>query len=295
MHDRNITKGTDSRKAGDLLEAALAYAGKGWRVVPLYSPEPGHSSGCDCRRRGCTSPAKHPRTLHGLHDATTDAEAIRRWWRLWPGANVGITTGAGLVVLDVDPRHGGDQSLHDLEEAHGWIRTLTARTGGGGLHLYLAGDLLARNGFLPGLDLKAAGGYVVAPPSLHASGHRYEWIAPEDLPERPAPAPEWLRAIVAPPAMRPVAPLRTTHRDNLSPRYVAAAIERECMELASAPEGTRNDTLNRAAFALARFVESGADADAIEGALLAAALHAGLPEREVRRTLASAFKARAAA
>ncbi len=89
---------------------------------------------------------------------------------MWPEANVGVATGDGLVVLDVDPRHGGDRSLIELEEGHGDVVTLAARTGGGGVHLYLEGDLPARNSFRPGLDLKGSGGFVVAPPSLHKSG-----------------------------------------------------------------------------------------------------------------------------
>ena len=177
-----------------MLDAALAYAARGWRVLPLHTPQPG--GGCSCRDRACPSPGKHPRTMHGLRDATTDEETIRRWWRMWPDAGVAIATGGGLAVLDVDPRNGGDAALAELEDQYGEIRTLIARTGGGGLHLYLAApsDLRTRPGFMPGLDLKAAGGYVVAPPSLHASGRRYEWVP--DYPEEPQPMPGWLLDLV---------------------------------------------------------------------------------------------------
>ena len=112
---------------------------------------------------------------------------------MWPDANVGVATGDGLVVLDVDPRHNGDATLDVLEEEHGEIITLTSRTGGGGLHMFLDGELPARNGFLPGLDLKADGGLVVAVPSLHTSGRKYEWIDPnDDLRE----VPPWLRELL---------------------------------------------------------------------------------------------------
>lgn len=176
-------------------EAAKAYAERGWRVLPLHSPDPDHPSGCSCRRDGCASPAKHPRTRHGKDDATTDLKQIRKWWWMWPEANVGIATTDGLAVLDVDPRHGGADSLRELEEAHEELVTLTVRTGGSGLHLYLKGDLPARNGFRPGLDLKAEGGYVVAPPSVHASGRRYAWLTPG---EEPRAAPDWLRELLEP-------------------------------------------------------------------------------------------------
>ena len=176
---------------GDLLEAALQLAESGFRVLPLHSPDPDH--GCSCRGPDCESVAKHPRTQHGVKDASTDPEVIRRWWRLWPGANLGIATGDGLVVLDVDPRHAGDDSLQELEDEHGEIVTRTVYTGGGGTHLYLQGDLPARGAFRTGLDLKAAGGYVVAPPSLHGSGRRYEWV---DRGEGIRVVPDWLTKIV---------------------------------------------------------------------------------------------------
>jgi hypothetical protein len=152
---------------------ALDLARRGFNVLPLHTPT---DAGCSCLRSDCGSVGKHPRSLNGFYDATTDPAVIERWWGMWPDANIGIRTGDGLAVLDVDPRHGGFASLAELEDEHGIIRTLTARTGGGGIHLYMAGDLPARSGFRPGLDLKSEGGYVVAPPSLHASGARYEWI-----------------------------------------------------------------------------------------------------------------------
>ena len=112
---------------------------------------------------------------------------------MWPDANIGIATGDGLVVLDVDPRHDGDTSLEKLEAEYGEIVTRSVRTGGGGLHLYLHGDLPSRGAFLSGLDLKAAGGYVVAPPSLHVSGQRYTWV---DRGEGIRVVPDWLTKIV---------------------------------------------------------------------------------------------------
>jgi len=127
------------RVAGDasLLEAALAYAQRGWPVFPVYSL--GAEGLCTCGNPECTSPGKHPRTAHGLDDATTDEARIREHWTRWPEANVGVVTGrvSGLLVLDIDPRHGGDDSLEELKRRCGGTlpETVEALTGGGGRHL----------------------------------------------------------------------------------------------------------------------------------------------------------------
>jgi putative DNA primase/helicase len=182
--------------------AALAYAGRGWPVLPLHALDRlGH---CTCRDgSGCTSPGKHPRTTHGLVDATVDGEQIRNWWRRWPNSNVGVVTGprSGIIALDVDPRHGGDAALAELEATLGTLpRTVEARTGSGGRHLLFCSpeDREVRNsaGVLgTGIDVRGRGGFIVAPPSAHASGARYTWRAgcsPDDT--RIAIAPEWLVA-----------------------------------------------------------------------------------------------------
>lgn len=159
-----------------LLKAALTYAGWGWKVFPLHSPEFGR---CTCHRgENCGNTGKHPRTARGFKDATTDEATVKRWWKEWPNANIGIATGrSGLAVLDIDPRNDGDQSLADLLARHGELPDgPIALTGGGGQHYYLQGELKSRV-LAPGVDLKSAGGYVVAPPSVHESGRSYSWDA----------------------------------------------------------------------------------------------------------------------
>ena len=99
------------------LDAALRLARRGFEVLPCHATGVG---GCSCRQPDCGSPGKHPRTRRGLHDATTDPAEIGQWWRQWPTANVGVRTGAvsGLVVIDIDPEHGGLDTMRSLAAEH---------------------------------------------------------------------------------------------------------------------------------------------------------------------------------
>ena len=119
-----------------MLKAALAYAIKlGWAVVPLHSVRAEGS--CSCGKDDCDSVGKHPRTEHGLHDATTDPEIISEYWTRWPDANIGIRTGteSGIVAIDIDPDAGGEYSLEDLEAEIGKLPdTVQQQTGSGGCH-----------------------------------------------------------------------------------------------------------------------------------------------------------------
>lgn len=169
-----------------MLEDALRYAIElGWYVFPCHTPltKTGWSCSCEAWRRkkypdyNCTSPGKHPRTHHGLDDATTDPDRIREWWQRWPNANIGINCGlSGLLVIDLDQYKDIYQGHNlDLDE-----ETVTAITGGGGCHLFYKlenGDPFGnRNKELPaGIDIRGHGGYVIVAPSLHISGNRYQW------------------------------------------------------------------------------------------------------------------------
>lgn len=176
-----------------MLNHALAYAQRGWAVFPVHTP--GQDGNCSCKRPNCDRIGKHPRISQGRNGASTDPETIQRWWRVWPEANIGIATGheSGLVVLDVDD--GGEDSLTDRSLPD----TVEQITGSGGRHLlYQRPDdehrYRTRVKFLPGLDSRADGGYIVAPPSLHSSGRHYEWEGSSDPFEgvAPSPAPQWL-------------------------------------------------------------------------------------------------------
>jgi putative DNA primase/helicase len=183
------------------LIATLEYARHGLSVFPVHSVEAGR---CSCGKPDCSSPGKHPRTPHGVRDASRDEFVIFDWWgQQWPDANIGIATGGagGLLVIDIDGEEGA-RSLSELEAAHGPLpHTLAARTGRGS-HLYFR--LPADCGPVPcsasklgkGIDVRADGGYVVAPPSAHPSGARYEFESGSSLTEIAA-VPNWLLQLIA--------------------------------------------------------------------------------------------------
>ncbi len=165
-----------------LRDAALDYARRGWPVFPIRWRD-AETGMCSCRSVECKNVAKHPLTPHGFKDATTNVNVIERWWDRWPEANVGVPTGQAIRawVLDVDGE-GGSRSLTALETELGALpETLEAQTGSGGRHLFFAlptdraiGNRQATNK-RTGIDVRGEGGYVIAPPSLHRSGRRYEW------------------------------------------------------------------------------------------------------------------------
>jgi hypothetical protein len=178
---------------------ALRYASEGLAVFPVYEiRDVDGERRCACGKEDCASPGKHPRTRNGVKDATTHEARIRAWWVQWPNANIGVATGRGRIVLDIDPRNGGWESLAELQEEYGPLpATKTAITGGGGRHFWFSGPSgVGGRVIRPGVDLKADGGYVVAPPSVHVSGGTYRWEWEVDGREQddiePAPLPDWV-------------------------------------------------------------------------------------------------------
>jgi hypothetical protein len=175
----------------ELTGTALAFARHGHPVLPLTWPVAidGGRLVCSCRKgRDCPSPAKHPYgelVPNGLLSATIESETIKSWFgKRAPQANLGIRTDR-LIALDVDPRHDGDTSLRELEREHGPLPvTWRALTGGGGEHVLFAcpdgvavhSSQASDNPLLgPGIDIRARGGYIVAPPSRHISSRPYAW------------------------------------------------------------------------------------------------------------------------
>jgi hypothetical protein len=277
--------------------AAIVYARRGWPVFPCHSPV-ARRAACTCGMPDCGSPGKHPRVRNGLNAATTDELQVRRWWGRWPHANVGIRTGAesGLVVVDVDPAHGGAESLDRLVSVHGrfFDGTRTVRTGGGGWHFYFRhpGELVRNDTgrrLGPGIDVRGDGGYVLAPPSLHSTGNRYEL----DEPRREVAAlPEWLVERLAREPNRPRFPSPDPVHGPHAQRWADAAFAGELDRLRSAQEGARNDTLNRIAFRLGQIVAAGAlDEHRVRAALVQGAQAIGLGEREAVSTVESGLNA----
>ena len=166
------------------LDAALTYASWGWRVLPVIAND------------------KRPATAHGVHDATCDAEQIRKWWSANSEFNIGIAAGevSGIVVFDIDPRNGGDDSWEKFISEHGVTPDGAYQlTAGGGQH-YIANwqDGIKSCELRPGVDLLANGRYFLASPSS-INGKTYEWEASSDPFEGVAPftIPEPWRAAMA--------------------------------------------------------------------------------------------------
>jgi hypothetical protein len=185
---------TTQNKPSRLLAEALDLAGRGWRIIPLHDVSVGL---CSCGKPACGSPGKHPRTVNGLKDGTTDPATIRRWWPRWPSANVGVCTGpdSGVWMLGPDGQAGID-ALAELERRHGQLPpTPAAKSGSGGRHYYFRwpaeggiGNRKNHRG-LP-IDVRGQGGYFVAPPSRNKNG-LYEWEIHPDK-SALADAPQWL-------------------------------------------------------------------------------------------------------
>ena len=266
------------------LEGALDCANHGLAVFPVHGIVDGR---CTCRDAQCGSPGKHPIFTGWQKDATANNVTIRKWASELPGCNFGIPTGkrSKIVVVEVDPYQGGH--LRDAP-----VRPEVISLSGRGFHCFFRANgtiIGADRKFGPGIGLRGEGHFVVAPGSVHWTGRRYGrrrygWDRLHEAPVLMLPEAKASKVPAAPADVK------------VGPRYVAAALENESASVRSAAVGSRNETLNRAAFALARYVVSGELlVDAVEAALLEAALAAGLPEREARRTIASGLGARSGA
>ncbi len=221
-------------------DEALAYAKMSIPVFP-------------CKPRG-----KEPLTRNGFHDATTEPDRIRAWWSRWPDANIAMPTGkrSGWVVVDVDPEHGGYDSLAELHEAgHELPLTATIKTGGGGVHHYLRypeGEEIRNSASKlgPGLDIRGEGGYVIVPPSVTEGPYEVLHKRP------PAEVPEWLLERLTAPSRTPESNVATIPR---------AKVPGAGLEGPEIGERERNNTLYKIACSMrARGHERGEILEALE-------------------------------
>jgi hypothetical protein len=250
-------------------EAALEYVARGLPVFP-------------CR-------GKRPLTDRGFKDATTDPAVVRWWWSKWPTANIAIPTGDSTFhCLDIDDI----ETMRAVVHEHGRPPrgpTVHTPSGEDSWHCYFAAPSRPvgnRARFVDGCDWRGNGGYVIVPPSVGANGKRYVWGRDLDVPL--SPVPDWLLDLHDPP--RPSMPARRAVARGS--HYAEAALDAEVRDVANAPVGCRNDTLNRASFNVFTLVAAGLlDLDATLEELYAAGRRAGLTDKETAATIASGMRA----
>jgi hypothetical protein len=255
-------------------EAAVEYARRGWYVFPLAV-------------RG-----KTPVLRRGMLGASTDEGLVAGWWEQRPAANIGVSCGpSGLLVVDVDSREGA-RAWSELCALHGGQPEPTrAAVTGRGFHFYFVGQgRSSASRIAPGVDTRGAGGYTIAPPSIHRSGAAYRWRDPS---QDPVAAPEWLLELLE----------HGRHHEEIGERkelpdgvpftpYGRSALERISAEMAGTVEGERNATLNALAYRCGRLSAAGQLAEQVaQRDLIAAALVAGLGPEEAAKTFRSGFTA----
>jgi hypothetical protein len=298
-----------SRPSWQLRDAALGYASRGIPVLPLHSPLPHHrgvqpvahdgqlvelaaATGCSCRDPGCGQVGKHPLgslVPHGVNDATTNRARVLAWWTRCPQANIGLATGHRFDVLDVDGPAGA-QAIRALAAQHGLQSSgPLVRTGGGGWHYYLAPTGLgnASPAGLEHVDWRGRGGYVVAPPSRHASGRLYQWADGRDLDTPAGKVPALLLERLEQRAPQPSAAQveLSLVGDSPSDRYAQAVMAEELARVAAAPVGQRNRQLWESTRNLYNLVATGAlNQREVDQGLLEAAERCGLLAEEPRQT-----------
>jgi hypothetical protein len=327
--------------ASSMLEYALAYARRGWPILPLHEAvlpkKDGDQLRCTCGgwpkteenkaagRKLCKTIGKHPRISNGVDGASIDEAVIREWWATWPTAPIALACGGptGLFVFDVDAKPNdpdpdnpdwsptGLEALAKLEVANTKLpETVRVKSGGGGQHYYFRiptgrsiGNRVAMKGpgggRIAGLDNRSDGGYIILPPSPHASGTPYAWATTRGTPF--AEAPTWLVDLLDPPESeadepaaqhreppRPPPGVSLTELETYQRAYVLGALKHACERVANPTGKSPHDTMRDESFMIGGYTPHLLDADYAENELLAAA--AALKDRdpkEIRRTIHS--------
>lgn len=235
-----------------MMEWALDLAALGFDIGPLLPRD------------------KAPITPNGLYDFVDydNKEQIEQWWTRHPTANVGVRVPAGHVVIDIDPRNGGNDTWQSIKPER--TATFAVATGGGGWHLYyeLPYEFPMKGQLGPGVDIKKNNGYVVGPGSIHPNGKPY-FVAKQSI---------------FPPARLPdsLIPLMKRYPDVPTTKATSGNSEGLVKAVMNAQPGERNRVLYWAACA-AR--DNGTDLD---HELTLAAQHIGLEEREISQVLRNA-------
>lgn len=223
-----------------LKTAAIELAELGYRIFPLV---PGGKTPLISKASGG----------NGCKDAVSDPTQARVWWTLYPSANIGIATGQGIVVIDIDEKdgRGGLRHWRELcERLKISPQTMFARTPTGGYHLYYATPMHIPNSagrLAEGVDVRGEGGYVVAPPSPRNIG-AYRWGEIDRMAELPNCLIDLLvRPVSAPQSQQPA-------NVRVSNRYVQAAIAGCMAELSSAQDGEKHYKLIRIAYKIGQLV-----------------------------------------
>jgi hypothetical protein len=271
-----------------LRTAALSYIEAGFYVFPCRPVD-------FINQKGEEKKAKEPLVAGGFKAASNDPNQISRWWSEFagtglPNALIGLRTGlkGGIWVLDIDPKNDGIGSLKMLEAKFGPLpKTYQVRTPSGGSHYYFLmpdGVDLRNSGskIAPGIDVRAEGGYVIAPPSMMGDGRKYEAISDPDY----AWAPDWLIQLA-------ISGGSEKSRAKIESRgWAHRRLAKECADVATAGEGTRNDTLNKAAFSVGILVgQEQLARNAAFDALLDAARKCGLEDAGAKATINSGLNA----
>lgn len=210
--------------------------------------------------------------------STSDRIKVERWWRRWPDAAIGLDLAkSGLIVIDAD-RHGEDDgvaAIAELMHQHQFDPNDAPVVGtpNAGTHFWFRqppGSALgnARGSLPPGIDVRGAGGYVIAPGTVMADGRRYEVFG--SIVDAPV-LPDWLVTMIAAPVRqveRVLVPASDAPSDDRIRAYVDRALEQELDAVRSAPRGQRNHQLNRSAFSLGQLVGAGWIGEATVAAML---------------------------